>query len=220
MKLTKEWMETWFDEFNRVYFGNELPKPLLYVSHAKQRLGCLAYKSERKKKQIVHYDYRLGLSAYYILTEWEYQNILLHEMIHLLIAFKGIKDTSQHGKVFRSIVSKLNNDCGWNIQITIKTKNLTVSPQYSQKKPFIVMAIVTTDQRHILSVINRNYLDTIRKQISKSKNIKEYAFYATTDTYYSTFPTVRTPRGRIVDAEEYHKKIAQLRSEGLFNTQI
>ena len=218
MKLTKEWMETWFDEFNRVYFDSQLPKPLLYVSHAKQKVGYLAYKMDRKSLQ--PYDYRLGLSTYYILTEWDYQNILLHEMIHLLIAHSQIKDTSQHGKVFRSILSRLNNDCGWDIHISIKTKDLTVSPQYVQRKRYLVMAIVTNDGRHILSVVNRNHLDRLRKQLALTKEIAQYSFYATTDAMFSDFPVVRTLRGKIFTADEYNHIIKRLQSEELFSNQV
>ena len=206
MKLTREWMETWFDEFNRIYFKGELPKPYLYVSHARKRLGCLGYKYDRKHPKKGPSDFRLGLSNYYVLAEWDYQNILLHEMIHLVVASKQLKDTSAHGQLFRSIQQQLNQNCGWDIKISIKTDGLSISPQYQQDRRFLVLAIVTADDRHFLSVVNPNYLDGINRQLARARHISSYAFYSTTDPYFIQFPQVRTPRGRLVDAETFQKK--------------
>ena len=41
-------------------------------------------------------------------------------MVHYYIHFHQIKDTSAHGKVFRSLVDQLNNEYGWEVTITEK----------------------------------------------------------------------------------------------------
>ena len=44
MIVTIEWMEEWFRRFDQEYFGGKLPVPALGLTHAKTRLGQLAYK--------------------------------------------------------------------------------------------------------------------------------------------------------------------------------
>ena len=44
MIVTIEWMEEWFRRFDQEYFGGKLPVPELGLTHAKTRLGQLAYK--------------------------------------------------------------------------------------------------------------------------------------------------------------------------------
>lgn len=219
MKLTTEWMETWFDELNRLYFKTDLPRPRLYVSRSKQRLGCLGYKMQRKKQDAA-YDYRLGLTNYYVLTEWDYQNILLHEMIHLLIAHNGWRDTSAHGKVFRQLRDHLNNDCGWDIRISYNTRQLSVNPQFLQRKKFLVLAVKLQNGRRLLSVVNRKYMNQVRSTLSHSQQVASSAWYVTTDPYFIDFPEVRTPRGRFVSEELFDEKIAAFQQDNLFQAEI
>ena len=220
MKLTQEWMTTWFDEFNRLYFKSELPRPRLYISHARQRLGCLGYKVRKTNNGhsgAQAYDYRLGLSNYYILQEWDYQNILLHEMIHLLIAHNGWQDSSVHGTLFRQLRDRLNNDCGWAIRISYPTRQLTVNPQFMQGKNFLVLALQTRDGKNMLTVVNRNYVAALKRQLARLKSVESYGWYLSSDPYFLDFPQVRSLRGRMVSREFYEEKIHQFRTAELFS---
>lgn len=65
MIVTIEWMEEWFRRFDQEYFGGKLPVPELGLTHAKTRLGQLAYK--RASRWGVHQTLRFQTLHVYLL---------------------------------------------------------------------------------------------------------------------------------------------------------
>ena len=109
MIVTIEWMEEWFSRFDHEYFGGKLPVPELGLTHAKTRLGQLAYKRASRWGRTKLYDFKLSMSTYYDMTDKQAKSVLLHEMIHYIIGYTGLKDTSAHGVVFKGLMDKLNS---------------------------------------------------------------------------------------------------------------
>ena len=62
MIVTIEWMEEWFSRFDHEYFGGKLPVPELGLTHAKTRLGQLAYKRASRWGRTKLYDFKLSMS--------------------------------------------------------------------------------------------------------------------------------------------------------------
>ena len=85
MIVTIEWMEEWFRRFDQEYFGGKLPVPELGLTHAKTRLGQLAYKRASRWGRTKLYDFKLSMSTYYDMTDKQAKSVLLHEMIHYII---------------------------------------------------------------------------------------------------------------------------------------
>ena len=81
MIVTIEWMEEWFRRFDQEYFGGKLPVPELGLTHAKTRLGQLAYKRASRWGRTKLYDFKLSMSTYYDMTDKQAKSVLLHEMI-------------------------------------------------------------------------------------------------------------------------------------------
>ena len=119
MIVTIEWMEEWFRRFDQEYFGGKLPVPELGLTHAKTRLGQLAYKRASRWGRTKLYDFKLSMSTYYDMTDKQAKSVLLHEMIHYIIGYTGLKDTSAHGVVFKGLMDKLNGQYGWEIELAI-----------------------------------------------------------------------------------------------------
>ena len=109
MIVTIEWMEEWFRRFDQEYFGGKLPVPELGLTHAKTRLGQLAYKRASRWGRTKLYDFKLSMSTYYDMTDKQAKSVLIHEMIHYIIGYTGLKDTSAHGVVFKGLMDKLNS---------------------------------------------------------------------------------------------------------------
>lgn len=127
MIVTIEWMEEWFRRFDQEYFGGKLPVPELGLTHAKTRLGQLAYKRASRWGRTKLYDFKLSMSTYYDMTDKQAKSVLLHEMIHYIIGYTGLKDTSAHGVVFKGLMDKLNSQYGWDIRVSTSTKGWKVS---------------------------------------------------------------------------------------------
>ena len=104
MTLTTDILHTWFRQFNADYFGDELPVPRIALSKARTRLGSLTYSRVLRLSGWKYTDFVIRISIYYECTEREFQETLLHEMIHYYIAYHNITDTSSHGKIGRAHV--------------------------------------------------------------------------------------------------------------------
>lgn len=207
MKVSKEQLSTWFDEFNAEYFNSSLPEPKFVTGNAKTQLGAMAYKWKSVMGMKKCYGYTIRISNYYDAGEKQFKNVLLHEMIHHYIVVKGIKDTSSHGVVFRRIMNKLNA-CGWNISIRTNTKGWAVAGKEGHRhETFLILAAVTSTGKHILSVVNPAYAKRIDRMMKLSHEVKSYSFYTSCDSFFSSFPKVRSPRGRVVTVSLFIEKV-------------
>ncbi|MBR1401362.1 MAG: SprT-like domain-containing protein [Prevotella sp.] len=215
MQVTVDWIESHFCQFNREYFGGELPLPKFSVCNARTRLGALRFKwkavrtgffSSSVKRQC--YDYEIRISNYYDIPEREYQNTLLHEMIHYYIAVKNLRDTSVHGTTFRRLMNQLNAK-GWGVTVRTDTKGWPVARR-NEGKPRIVLAGVTTENKCFLSVVSPRYVRTIDRMASKNMLIKNHSWHVTTNDYFRNFPQSRTLRGKVVSKDFFEKTVAAM----------
>lgn len=176
MILTTDILRTWFRQFNTDYFDGELPMPRIVLSKARTRLGTMACKCTRRLLKRVYSDFVIRISTYYECTEREFQETLLHEMIHYYIIYKRIPDTSSHGKVFREIMHRLNSKYGWHITITSSMRGRKVADESgrSRRSAFLVLAVVLNDGTCMLSVVSpksARKLDVMAKGVKRLRII-------------------------------------------------
>ena len=208
MKITTDVLAEYFQQFNRDYFGDGLPLPRLVLSHSRTRLGSFSCKSKMTWRGRKLTDLTIRISTYYNMTEWQMQNVLLHEMIHYSIAYTGLKDTSAHGVVFRGMMDNLNRKYGWEITVMQDTKGWGLSEMAQRKidsqrgAKRLVLAMRTRDGRCFLSVVNPKFRDKLEAQIKKVPEIVWHQWFISSDEYFCNFPAVRTLRGRRVPEEQ------------------
>lgn len=212
MALTIDILHAWFRQFNADYFGDELPVPRIALSKARTRLGTMSYRRVRKLLRWTYTDFTIRISTYYECSEREYQETLLHEMIHYYIAYKNISDTSSHGKVFRQIMQQLNNEHGWNITIT-SGKETKLKPAHANKAPAtyrIVLALELNDGGRMLTVVNKRSIRKVYDALRNCRNIVNHRWYVSLDPYFLDFPCVRSLRARRVSIDVYNEKTAAM----------
>lgn len=210
MQISVQWLEQWFTVFNEQYFDSGLPLPRLALSRSRTRLGSMSCKRlTRLLRGTKFSDFTIRLSNYYDLSEREFQNVLLHEMIHYSIAYTGLKDTSPHGVVFRRMADEFNRKHGWNIKVTGSTRG--VKPAKPQPdREFLVLALLLDSGEHLFSVVNPRYAHEIDCNIRSVSRVKNFSWYTTRDHYFMDFPRVRSLRGRRVSMNVYEKKTAEM----------
>lgn len=211
MIVTREWIEEWFDYFNREYFGGKLPMPEIGVTHAKTRLGQMSFKRATRWGRTKLYDFKISISTYYDMTDKQAKSVLLHEMIHYIIGYTGLKDTSSHGIVFRGMMDKLNRTYGWDIRIMTSTKGWKVSEQVKAKKEakgpqtYLMLAIEMKDGKHFLSRVNPSFAHRIESQLVKLREVNLHQWYTTQESYFEDYPQVRSLRGRRISKADFAK---------------
>lgn len=211
MIVTIDWMEEWFKRFDQEYFGGKLPLPELALTRAKTRLGQLAFKRASRWGRTKLYDFKLSMSTYYDMTEQQAKSVLLHEMIHYIIGYTGLKDTSPHGVVFRGMMDNLNRKYGWDIRVMTSTKGWKVSEQVAEKKKakgpqtYLMLAIELKDGKFYLSRVNPGFARRIEKQFPMVRELRSHRWYTTQESYFEDYPQVRSLRGRRITKGDFEK---------------
>ena len=211
MIVTIDWMEEWFKRFDQEYFGGKLPLPELALTRAKTRLGQLAFKRASRWGRTKLYDFKLSMSTYYDMTEQQAKSVLLHEMIHYIIGYTGLKDTSPHGVVFRGMMGILNRKYGWDIRVMTSTKGWKVSEQVAEKKKakgpqtYLMLAIELKDGKFYLSRVNPGFARRIEKQLPMVRELRSHRWYTTQESYFEDYPQVRSLRGRRITKGDFEK---------------
>lgn len=211
MIVTIDWMEEWFKRFDQEYFGGKLPLPELSLTRAKTRLGQLAFKRASRWGRTKLYDFKLSMSTYYDMTEQQAKSVLLHEMIHYIIGYTGLKDTAPHGVVFRGMMDNLNRKYGWDIRVMTSTKGWKVSERVAEKKKAkgpqtcLMLAIELKDGKFYLSRVNPGFARRIEKQLPMVRELRSHRWYTTQESYFEDYPQVRSLRGRRITKGDFEK---------------
>lgn len=210
MQIDKEWLGAWFDRFNHDYFGSRLPRPRLSVGRSRTRLGTMSFKRRSSLWHARRTDYSIRVSNYYDMSERQFQNVLLHEMIHYSIAYEGLKDTSPHGQLFRSRMQALNDKYGWEITVMTSVRGMSVAAGMATKRRYLVLALVLNTGDRLLTVVNPRYASRLERSLLMAFGVQSHAWYTSQDNYFSLFPRVRTLRGRRVPTSLYKQKIREM----------
>ena len=204
-------MEEWFRRFDQAYFGGKLPLPELGLTRAKTRLGQLSFKRASRWGKTKLYDFKLSMSTYYDMTDKQAKSVLLHEMIHYIIGYTGLKDTSSHGIVFRGMMDNLNRKYGWEIRVMTSTKGWKVSEAVEEKKKakgpqtYLILAIEMTDGKHYLSRVSPRFARSLEKQLLQVREVSAHHWYTTQEPYFEDYPQVRSLRGRRISKSDFEK---------------
>lgn len=217
MQIDILWLQDNFDRFNAQYFGNTLPTPRFCIGRSRTRLGSLSYQRglvwgrTHPRAHKTKNAFTLTMSNYYDQTEFQFRNVLLHEMIHLSIAVSGLKDTSSHGKIFRGMMARLNRE-GWNITVTTRMEGTKKAYAGSETviRQYLILALEMKDGKRFLTSVNPKFAGALHLRAKSLPEIKRHAWFTTNDRRYEDWPKVRTLRGRVVDEATYNTRITAM----------
>jgi hypothetical protein len=117
-----------FDDCNRKYFEGKLPIPLFDLLHSFRTCGYFHCDYEQVWFSKKLYNFCISMTDYYDFTPKQFEDILVHEMIHYYVAYFGIDKSCSHGREFKKMAKRLNQTYGLNI-----TKTLDIS-QYKRRE--------------------------------------------------------------------------------------
>ena len=117
MIITISEVKEQFDKWNGTIFNNELPTPSFELMHTKRLLGQFRWRRIGSDKL----GYTIRISTFYDRPFALYVDTIVHEMLHYYIKYKGIKDTSSHGREWKSMAAKISRKYGLTITRTSPT---------------------------------------------------------------------------------------------------
>lgn len=205
MELTAALLRQWFGAFNQQYFGGSLPEPRLEVSRSRTRLGT--YSARRVRRGLWGYELRghtIRVSDYYDMPEREYQQTLLHEMIHYYISHVRARDTSPHGQLFRAQAARINREGGWSISVSTRADRWPVRREHTERQ-YLLLAVEATDGKHYATVVNPAYRQYIDRRAADWALVSVRHWVVSTDAAYASWTKVRSLRLRRITADEYRR---------------
>ena len=187
MELSTKYLGVKFNEYNKEYFSGVLKFPRLIIIHTKSHLGLCG-------------DGYIKISDYFDADERFYCQVLLHEMIHLYIIQKRLKDNKAHGRLFYSIAERINKQGGWEIA---RCNSVAGLPIRDKTKKWHVCAYQTQDKRYFMYAINKKYLPLYERHMRKYYN--EYKFFVSDNSRLcsSLCECRRLIRGKFIDKDTY-----------------
>ena len=195
MTPTVEYLEERFDTFNRMCFDGALPRIPIKLSRARSFVGRLIYRPVRdwRGRVVRREDFVLRISTYFDLPEAEIEDTLIHEMIHYWIAWKGIKDTSSHGKEFRRIMKEINALHGRHLTISHKSTPEEQDRDTRVRDHYFCVSQLA-DGRTALTVAAQPCIARIRRAFRWSPSIRSQTWYHSRDPWFNRYPHCRSPK--------------------------
>lgn len=192
MNITIPYIRQKFEEFNQQMFAGKLPLLPIKLSNAKTFLGMCCFKTRKNKNGIAeHYDFSLRMNTRIDLTEQEFEDTLIHEMIHYYILYFKLKDTAPHGQLFQEIMNGINKKYGRHLSISHKSSKRQKEQAIDKRQRYHVIAVVNfLDGRKGIKVLPR-VLQSILKYynaILTSKEVASIQLYMSCDIYFNRFP--------------------------------
>lgn len=195
MTPTVEYLEERFDTFNRMCFDGALPRIPIKLSRARTFVGRLIYRPVRdwRGRVVRREDFVLRISTYFDLPEAEIEDTLIHEMIHYWVAWKGIKDTSSHGKEFRRIMKEINALHGRHLTISHKSTPEEQDRDTRVRDHWFCVSQLA-DGRTALTVAAQPCIARIRRAFRWSPTVRSQTWYHSRDPWFNRYPHCRSPK--------------------------
>ena len=195
MTPTVEYLEERFDTFNRMCFDGALPRIPIKLSRARTFVGRLIYRPVRdwRGRVVRREDFVLRISTYFDLPEAEIEDTLIHEMIHYWIAWKGIKDTSSHGKELRRIMKEINALHGRHLTISHKSTPEEQDRDTRVRDHWFCVSLLA-DGRTALTVAAQPCIARIRRAFRWSPTVRSQTWYHSRDPWFNRYPHCRSPK--------------------------
>ena len=150
MELTLAYIKKAFSKYNAMYFNNELHTPIFELFKSKTTLGQFCVQNAHYVRFGGTPTIKIRISNYYKREEREFDNTIIHEMIHQWIHQNGIKDNSSHGKYWLSVASRINKD-GWDIQ---PKSNANYEVAVKRNKEYCIFSFIDTANRRFICRVN------------------------------------------------------------------
>ena len=132
-------------------------------------------------------------------------------MIHYYIASNQLKDTSAHGRLFRTMMNGINARFGRHIAISHKPTETQKQQAREGRRSWHVVAVVTfTDGRTGVKVLPRivERITYYYNNVLSAKDVSAIQLYMSNDTFFNQFPNSSALKVSICEEETLKSHLA------------
>ena len=213
MYITPQYAGARYRHFNQLIFDGKLPAGMKFgVTRSARSLGLFCVKQRRMSDGMeMPLEVSIRLNTVVDLSESDWDNVLVHEMIHCYIYHCRIGDTSAHGRKFREIMERINREFGMNISVRYDTLPKDVLERALIKRGLKERLIFVFRRRgydnmycmKVISMQSCHSASQIAALINQSKELYDLKLYRSKDVYFNRFPcNARSNRFYMVKASD------------------
>ncbi|MCM1005836.1 MAG: SprT-like domain-containing protein [Prevotella sp.] len=196
MRADIKFIKAKFNEFNSLIFKNNLPEIPIQLSTGCRTLGGLHVTCECANPK--NRTYKFIFSTRFDLPQRLLEDIIIHEMIHLLIAFKGIRDTGPHGQVFKQTMNTINQRFGRNITVTSKLPDAVKETDNTFTCYYLITFHVKDKNLDGIMRCAKTFIFNALRQFEDNPNISDIKIYVSTESFFNRLQNSRTLRYHIL----------------------
>lgn len=199
---TLEFCRYTFLTFNRLCFSGKLNEPVFVLSKARSFVGqCM------KTKEGV-FSIKVSISFDLLQEDWE--DVIIHEMIHYYIMSNKLHDTSSHGKLFVQLMDSINRQFGRHITISHRSQPSQVVKKTASCHAIAVVHFV--DGRTGIKVLPRIVQTIIRyfNIYSQDVNVENVRLFLGKHDFFEKFPSSGALKAYIIsDLKQLHEALSK-----------
>ena len=192
MKVSIDFLKRNFDRFNKEIFKDQLPPITLAICNTRGKMGYFLTETLKDRRTGISSVQSLSirLSSCFDLPEEEWEDVLIHEMMHYYIYTKNLKDSSPHGVLFKKLMNGINQHYGRHITISRKSEVKQTETTRSRRRIHIFAIIRFKDGEVGLKVLTRSEdkLIAFRDALSRAPKVASVDFYVSNDAFFDDYP--------------------------------
>ena len=147
------------------------------------------------------HDYEMRLSTGFDLPQKEWEDVVIHEMIHLYIVVKKIKDTSSHGQAFRRLMAEINHRHGRNIVVSARSTEEQLDADKRIRGHYMCIAKFS-DGRLGVAPVTKTRIFSLWDDFQNFPNVVSIKWIGSTDPWFNRFPRVMKAKLYVAKREE------------------
>lgn len=191
MLPTLSFIKESFDRFNRQIFREPLPEITIRMTRAGSSVGKFSFprRLEPSRDNVRHC--KLTFSANFDLPREEWEDVIIHEMLHYSIWFNKIRDTGPHGVTFKRLMNDINRIHGRHLTVRHKTEP---GAETADRRVRLHIICITDwkDGRRLISVMSKGQMASFHHELKKRPDLKQWGWYVSSDPYFNKYPHVRS----------------------------
>ena len=201
MIFNGEFLTRNFERFNREIFRNELPKVRFECTRARTYAAQYCYRKSPFLRKTIPESRCIRYSIFHGFSEKVLEEILIHEMLHLYIEVKKLKDTSPHGHIFKALSAQINESYGYNVNVSLKAETATnsgdagnntesgINAQCCKRQFFCLLEL--DDGNYGVCTVTQSALFKLWDKLGPAFNCRHWKWYVSRHAFFQKFPKTR-----------------------------
>lgn len=182
-----------FHKFNALLFGAALPVPKFTLTKARTFQGKLVYRRKNTLTGVKYSDFEIRVSTLFDLEAREWEDVVVHEMIHLYIASSGLRDSSSHGPVFRKIMADINRRHGRGVAVTGHATEKQRDADRQVRAHYLCVAKFS-DGRLAVAPVAKSRIFELWDMFARFPGVASLKWIGSVDPWFNRFPRVMKPK--------------------------